>query len=70
MLIGVYYSYLKLLVDAGLYASKEESTKREEVLQELDNVSFFLNDHLLYQMNAYFLPILLENAFRNHCFIC
>ncbi|KAG6527846.1 hypothetical protein ZIOFF_009980 [Zingiber officinale] len=27
----------RLLVDAGLYASKEESTKREEVLQELDN---------------------------------
>ncbi|XP_042456689.1 nuclear poly(A) polymerase 4-like isoform X2 [Zingiber officinale] len=28
----------RLLVDAGLYASKEESTKREEVLQELDNI--------------------------------
>ncbi|KAG6524005.1 hypothetical protein ZIOFF_013894 [Zingiber officinale] len=29
----------RLLVDAGLYASKEESTKREEVLQELDNAN-------------------------------
>lgn len=38
MLIGV---YLKLLVNAGLYESKEESTKREEVLQELDKVIFF-----------------------------
>ncbi|XP_074561016.1 nuclear poly(A) polymerase 4-like isoform X2 [Curcuma longa] len=28
----------KLLVDAGLYESKEESTKREEVLEELDKI--------------------------------
>ncbi|KAG6476847.1 hypothetical protein ZIOFF_066095 [Zingiber officinale] len=28
----------RLLVDAGLYESKEESTKREEVLEELDKV--------------------------------
>ncbi|XP_042437788.1 nuclear poly(A) polymerase 4-like isoform X1 [Zingiber officinale] len=28
----------RLLVDAGLYESKEESTKREEVLEELDKI--------------------------------
>lgn len=31
----------KFLVDAGLYESKEEAAKREEVLQEIDKVISF-----------------------------